>query len=273
MSASQASKIALGTQRYLKPIPRPYNRNITEQLNEYYGLGSYHCKEHEILGTSLKSISEKYAKSSLEDKQKYAEEEVNAWFVYINSRKPQLPDTFLISDITRARLQRIWSHMLHREKDTVECSRLLDYHTRFIEHYSFEVPVDKRSMWEMVHPHAGYLIKMNREFTFSDMIDFYYVQLISSYERSLGEDLLSRQLSLFNYYRFIHQDQAFFLDLKRTNDLLVTLNFFEVHSLNEFQKKFQWTLKEFEGEFDGMTEENFFVRLAVFRKIFLDYNL
>lgn len=266
------SKIALGTQKYIKPIPRPFNRNITEQLNEYYGLGSYHCKEHEILGTTLKSISEKYPKSSLEDKKKCAEEELNAWFSYINSRKPQLPETFLIESSTRARLQKIWSHMLHREKDTVECSRLLDFHSKFIEHYSFDVPLDKRSMWEMIHPHAGYLTKMNREFTFSDLIDFYYVQLIASYERSLGEDLLSRSLSLFNYYRFI-QPHASFLDLKRTNDLLVTLNFFEVHSLSEFRKNFQWSLKDFEGELDGMTDETFFVRLAVFRKIFLDFNL
>ena len=49
MASAQSTKVALGLQKYLKPIPRPYNRKISEQMSEYYGLGSFHCSEHETL--------------------------------------------------------------------------------------------------------------------------------------------------------------------------------------------------------------------------------
>jgi hypothetical protein len=54
MASAQSTKVALGLQKYLKPIPRPYNRKISEQMSEYYGLGSFHCSEHETLALNLK---------------------------------------------------------------------------------------------------------------------------------------------------------------------------------------------------------------------------
>ena len=77
MASAQSTKVALGLQKYLKPIPRPYNRKISEQMSEYYGLGSFHCSEHETLALNLKKINEQYKQSSLEEKQKLASDELS----------------------------------------------------------------------------------------------------------------------------------------------------------------------------------------------------
>ena len=273
MASSQASKIALGLQKYRKPIPHPFNRNITEQLNEYYGIGNFHCKEHEILALALRDISLKYKTASLERKKALAVEEVVEWEKYIDSRVPTLPDTYKITDQVRARIHRIWSQMLHRETDSIECKRMLDFHGKFVEHYPFEVPIDKKSLVEMIHPHGGYLSLTPRSFTLFQMMDFYKIQILASFERSLGEDLLSRSLSAFNYYRSIQGSEPNWLDKQKTNEMLVSLKFPIANSLKSFKNEFEWTLKEFENEFEFMKDDEFFVRFAVFRKLFLDFNL
>ena len=272
MAATAPAKVALGLQKYIKPTPRPYNRKISEQLNEYYGLSGFHCKEHETLSLSLKSISSSYQTSSLEDRKRLATEEISHWNTYITSRVASLPDSFKTSPITEARIQRIWSQILHRGEEGIECSRILDFHCKFIEHYPFDVPLDKRVIYEMVHPHAGYLSLMPGAFTLINLMDFYRVGILAAYERSLGEDLLSKGLSTYNFYRFI-QGQNAWLDLRKINEMLVTFKFSPVRNMEEFVNEFKWTLQDFPKEFDGMNEENFFLRFAVVRKIFLDYNL
>jgi hypothetical protein len=43
--------------------------------------------------------------------------------------------------------------------------------------------------------------------------------------------------------------------------------------MKEFVKYFEKTLQEFDGEFSGVKENDPFLRFALMRKIFLDYNL
>jgi leucine-zipper-like transcriptional regulator 1 len=273
MASNVLAKAALGLRQYKKPISHPYARSITDQLNEYYGISGFHCREHEVLAKALKQLSLEYKRADYETKKKIALDEIAEWENYIYSRRPHLTEDYKINDKTKARLQRMWSLMLHRNKDTIECERLLDFHTTFLEHYTFDVPIDKRSLVEMVHPHAGYLVLVPRDFSFANMMKFYEIQILASFERSLGEDLLSKQISAFNYYQAIQGKKPSGLDKIRTNELLSAFKFPTVESLDEFKAQFSWTLQEFENEFDTMTQDNYFVRFAVFRKIFLDYNL
>lgn len=273
MAASNTQKAALGLQKYLRPVPRPYNRDIEQQMNEYYGIKDFHCAAHETLALALKQISTDFAKSGLEVRKKLASEEITHWETYISTRESALPDTFKITDRTKARLHRIWSQILHRETDSVECSRMLDFHSKFVEHYPFDVPVDKRTLFEMVHPHAGYLSLMPRAFTLINLMDFYRVQVLAAYERSLGEDVLARTLSAFNYYKAVQGTTSGWLNKSLTNEMLATFKFAPVKNLEEFTQNFKWTLQEFENEFADMENEQFYVRFAVFKKIFLDYNL
>ena len=82
--------------------------------------------------------------------------------------------------------------------------------------------------------------------------------------------MLSRQISAYNYYKTIH---GAWLDKKRTGELLSAFKLCNEVDLTSFKSFFQWTLTEFDNEFEGMTDNQYFVRFAVIRKLFLDYNL
>lgn len=273
MALKQAEKLALGASKYIKPIPRPYTRDTTEQMNEYYGLGNYHCKGHEDLVELQKGLSASYKTSNLSNKHIIAGQELQIWRRYIETRLADLPPEYRISSITQSHLHKIWGEHLHRNTDSIEASRMLDFHYQFTERYPFDVPMDKRSLYEMVHPHAGYMVLLPYKFTFNKLIDFYNVQLVASYERSLGEELLSRQISCFNYFSCISEDGGPLLDKKKLNELMKTLKFPAFERLDEFVKYFSWTLQDFEGEFEGLNNDEIFVRFSLARKIFLDYNL
>ncbi|OMJ66535.1 hypothetical protein SteCoe_36583 [Stentor coeruleus] len=273
MATATATKVALGVGRYVRPFPIPFNRKISEQMEEYYGLGSFHCPEHQILATSLKEISSSYKKASSQDKKTLALNEILAWKTYISEREKILPDSYKIPEKTHARLHRIWGQTLHYEKVDIECKRMLDFHTKYVEHYQYDVPLDKRSLFEMIHPHAGYMNLLPLSFTFEDLISFYKVQIVASYERSLGEDILSRSISCYNYYRLFLDENVGHVDKKKCLELLGAFKFPGFKSLDEMKKYFDWSLKELDGEFDGMKDEEYFIRLNFARKIFLDYNL
>jgi leucine-zipper-like transcriptional regulator 1 len=272
MAASQATKLALALQQYRKPIPHPFTRNVTEQLNEYYGRSHFHCQLHENLAKNLDRLNQAYKAASLPEKEKIADEEVRIWEKYLDGRFSEMPEEFKIAEKTHARLHRIWGQMLHREQDTIEFKRMLDFHTKFVEHYRFEVPVDMRSLYEMIHPHAGYMVLLPGGLGFDKLISFYKNQLVATFERSLGEELLSRQISCFNYYRTVLGDEKW-LNRKKTNDLMVAFKFGAFEKLSDVQKTFEWSLKEFENEFKDMKEDEYFLRFALVRKIFLDFNL
>jgi hypothetical protein len=241
-------------------------------MSEYYGLGHFHCKAHEELSKQQQSISSSFKSSPLSERVKLAQQELEIWKAYIESRKADLPEVFQISKSTLNRLHRVWASQLHRDCDSIEGARMLDFHYQFTEHYQFDIPTDKRSLFEMVHPHAGYMVCMPYRFTFNKLIDFYNVQLVATYERSLGEEILSRQISCFNYFSCIAEPDAL-LDLNKANQVMQCFKFQKFENLIEFKKYFQWTLKEFPDEFKGFRDGEPFLRFALVRKIFLDYGL
>lgn len=46
MAFNKAAKVAKGLLKYESPIPKPFVRPIDEQMQEYLGLGAYHCAEY-----------------------------------------------------------------------------------------------------------------------------------------------------------------------------------------------------------------------------------
>lgn len=274
MSLNQAGKFAAGLTRYKKPMPVPVNRDISEQLDEYLGTGSFHCPEHQKLAEKLQVTTKAYSQTrSLLEKQQIASAEMQLWFDYVKSRLEVLPTDFKITEQSQARLQRQFSKKLFRREDTIAAERMLDFHTSFIEEYPFEVPLDKKSLHEMIHPHGYYLCSMPVGLTFAQLLQFYSLQILASYERSLGEDLLARQLSALNYWRFIDLNQTGILYKAGFQDILQTLKFPKLETIGAIKTEFEWTLNELPGEFDGMNDEEFFVRFQLIRKLFLDHNL
>jgi hypothetical protein len=273
MATQQVEKLALGASKYIKPIPRPFTRKTEEQMNEYYGLGHFHTKSHEDLSKSQQAINTSFKSCKIPERIALANQEVTIWRQYIEQRKSELPEFLTISKGTQNKLHRMWALQLHRNTDSIEGSRMLEFHSEFLKNFAFEVPLDKRSVFEMLHPHAGYMVTLPYRFTFNKLIDFYHVQLVATYERTLGEELLSRQISCFNYFDCVADGGHALMELAKVNQLMETFKFPKFASMKEFVKYFEKTLQEFDGEFSGVKENDPFLRFALMRKIFLDYNL
>ncbi|CAG9332408.1 unnamed protein product [Blepharisma stoltei] len=269
-----ADKVALGLIKYTRPMPIPKNRVMSEQMEEYYGIGSFHCPEHQKLAEKLLITTKAYSQSrSLAEKQQIAKAELELWLNYVKARTEVLPDYYKMQPKTQSSLLRHYTKNLFRREDSIACDRMLDFHSTFIEDYPFDVPIDMKSLHEMLHPHAYYLCSMPTGFTFAQLLQFYNLQSLASYERSLGEDILARQLSALNYWRFLDEDLSGILNKKGFQAIMKTLRFPILESLSEIQKEFSWTLKDLPNEFEGMSDENFFIRFQLIRKLFLDHNL
>jgi hypothetical protein len=56
-------------------------------------------------------------------------------------------------------------------------------------------------MQQMIHPHFGYLTNFKgKQFTFDELMQAYNNQIVSSYERAIGQDLLADELACLSYW-------------------------------------------------------------------------
>ncbi len=93
------------------------------------------------------------------------------------------------------------------------------------------MPLHPKNMQQMIHPHFGYLCNFNKLFTFDDLIKAYENQIASSYERSLGQDMLGDELACFSYWLIQDAQRKGFFTLKEVIPLLEVRNFHHKYTL------------------------------------------
>ena len=264
-----AARLALGLQKYKKPIPEPIFKPMSQQLSELLGQASnYHNAEYEKLSKQLVETNQAYSSASSADVQtQVGSEEFSLWKTYIGARLNQLPEDYLLKDEVRIRMNKSWRRMLKRDYDRIPCSQMLDLHKEFISSFQFDVPADDLCMAEMLHPHLGYLVAMPREFTFEDYLSFLNIMNLASFERFSGQELLAKQLSCFAYYNFIDIPQTGVLDWTLFKDLLATFKF-PIEEESELASEFAWTPQDTPNEIAYNV-----YRLAFAQRIFLERNL
>jgi hypothetical protein len=56
-------------------------------------------------------------------------------------------------------------------------------------------------MQQMIHPHFGYLTYFKgKNFSFDELMQVYKNQIVSSYERAIGQDILADELACLSYW-------------------------------------------------------------------------
>lgn len=56
-------------------------------------------------------------------------------------------------------------------------------------------------MQQMIHPHFGYLTNFKgMNFSFDELMQVYKNQIVSSYERAIGQDILADELACLSYW-------------------------------------------------------------------------
>jgi hypothetical protein len=98
----------------------------------------------------------------------------------------------------------------------------------------------------MIHPHYGYLCSFkNRTFNFNELHQVYLNQLVSTYERSLGQDMLADEVSCLGYWLIEDSQKKGFFTFKEVIPLLEAFRF-DVSSPNfnlaAFKKEFKFLL-------------------------------
>lgn len=56
-------------------------------------------------------------------------------------------------------------------------------------------------MQQMIHPHFGYLTNFkDKNFSFDELMQVYNNQIVSSYERAIGQDIFADELACLSYW-------------------------------------------------------------------------
>ena len=155
--------------------------------------GQYHCKEYNELMKNITPIRAHFAQSTdSEERKELAKEEIGHWHNYMLMREYTLPDEFKMNPKTVSLLENIFERESERRNKTLRSDRIVDYHYTFAKYNKFDIPIHRRNMLHIVHPWQGYMGGIdNKFFTFDEMIKMYRQQIVSSYERSIGQTFLA----------------------------------------------------------------------------------
>jgi len=115
----------------------------------------------------------------------------------------------------------------------------------------------------MLHPHWGYLAGLpNCWITFEDLMTVYRFQMVSSYERSQGNQIFANELSALSFWNLIDEESTGLLSPAKFKELMVvsslTLQGFKFADktdhpcldLKELKREFA-TLENIDQEFEG----------------------
>lgn len=155
--------------------------------------GHYHCMEYNDLLKSIVPIRHKYAESvDLQTRKDLATEEITHWHNYMKVREKTLPDHYEINNSTLGFLEESFQRESERHNIGLASHRVIDYHYKFTQLKKFDIPIHQRNMIQMLHPYHGYMTAIDGKFfSFDEIVKMYRQQLVSSYERTLGQHFLA----------------------------------------------------------------------------------
>ena len=164
---------------------------------------NYHCEEYNNLMKSITPIRAKFADTSdLEEKKNLAGEEITHWHNYMSLREKVLPEHYVMNSDTLAFLEECFERESDRRNNTLRSDRIVDFHHKFSKVKKFDIFIHHRNMLQILHPYWGYMGAIEgKSFKFDEVIKMYRQQLVSSYERSLGQTYLAGKRKQLSKYR------------------------------------------------------------------------
>lgn len=183
----------------LHEIPPKLTQTQHDEINGRlpFDEDNYHCQEYNDLLKNIIPIRTNFAKSvDPEERKVLATEEIGHWHNYMKERETALPEHYQINPMTLSKLQNVFDRESERRNSTLRSERVVDYHYTFARVHKFDIPIHERNMIQMIHPYHGYMGAVkDKYFTFDEIIKMYRQQLVSSYERSLGQTFLAGKFS------------------------------------------------------------------------------
>lgn len=138
------------------------------------------------------------------------------------------------------------------------------------------MPLHPKNLQQMIHPHFGYLCNFpEKAFSWEELVEIYSNQIVSSYERSLGQEFLADELAAFSYWLIQDENKQGYFSLKDAEPLLKAFRFdLQPYNLTNFKKEFKFLLQQNPGEIrQEQTEEEIIIRFDLIRQMFLERGL
>lgn len=192
-----------------------------------------------------------------------AKEEFEAWNGYMELRRAVLPKPdFAIDEKELSLLKENFDRFKDRKTHSIKAEDLVDFHHDYSKKFKFRVPVHPKNLQQMIHPHHGYLANFpGRQFSYNDLLSAYENQIVSSFERSLGQDILADELSCLSYWLIEDEQKKGYFSFKELIPLLHAFRFDTAPegkplSLAAFKKEFKFLLLQNTGEIKMDTPED-----------------
>lgn len=81
-------------------------------------------------------------------------------------------------------------------------------HGDFGKKFRFRFPLHPKNLQQLIHPHMGYLTGFQSEgYSWDEMVEIYKNQIVSSYERTLGFELLADELSCLSFWLIVDKEE------------------------------------------------------------------
>jgi len=183
----------------------------------------YHNPEYGAMMCSLLRIRKEFPRcKDVQARKQMAKEEFDLWHGYLEARKAVLPSPdYHIEDKDLSLLRENFDRFKDRKTHAVKSEDLVEFHHDFSKKFKFRVPFHPKNMQQMIHPHFGYLCNFpNRNFNFDELLEVYKNQIVSSYERALGQELLADELACFGYWLIEDSKKKGFFTLSEVQPLL-----------------------------------------------------
>jgi hypothetical protein len=179
-------------------VPKPHDIQQSETEGRLpFDHDNYHCQEYGDLMNSVKDIRHEYAQSSDHILRKQlATKEIGHWHDYMQKREEMLPEKYQMKESTLLTLKDLFERESERRNRKLRSDRVINYHHSFANSFKFDLPINSRNLVQMIHPYHGYLCNIeDKQFSFDEMIKIYKQQIVSSYERELGQTYLADELA------------------------------------------------------------------------------
>ena len=228
-------------------IAEPKKINI--QVAEINGKAKeLHNEQYGQLLQKVVPIRKEFPKcKDVQARKQMAKEEFDAWNDYLEIRRQALPKPdFEIEQKDLSLLKEHFDRSKDRKTHAVKSLDMVEFHSEFAKKFKFRVPLHPKNLQQMIHPHFGYFANFkNRSFNFNELLQAYDNQIVSSYERSLGQDLLGDELACLSYWLIEDAQKKGYFSLKEVIPLLEAFRFDITpgYNLSNFKKEFRFLLQ------------------------------
>ncbi|KAM3140206.1 hypothetical protein pb186bvf_007759 [Paramecium bursaria] len=268
---------AKGLVEFVNPYRQPqFVKAVRLQMKEIEGKqafnqGLYHSDHYEKLIKSLSDSRQKYRQTiNPEIRKQIAQEEYLEWNKYIELRRQELPDEFQVNQQSLYELQK--SHEIYYERDTVGIrpQKLLDAFNSYAKLHKFQIPIDNWCILQLVNPTMGYLTQVNKIIKFEEVKKIIETQIVATFEKSLGQELLFQEICSLAFWNFYTQKG--YMDFQEFSEFIKMFKF-TVKPENLIQE-FKFASQIYQGEFSkDISLKDSIVRFDFYRYIFLERNL